>query len=91
MQTFKHKSISDYYFLHMKDSCEYLSSNSVGYCPFPVRKTENEDFLNDWEQCPESEYLRVRDQALHFLYEMRPAVTGASKYLNETSNPLTAE
>jgi hypothetical protein len=46
---------------------------------------------DDWVQCPESEYLRIREQALHFLNEMRPKIVGASKYLNETINPLTAE
>lgn len=85
MQTFKHKSISDYYCLITNSSCEYLSSKSINYGDFPIIPGE------DWKQCPESEYLRVRDQALHFLNEMRPAVPGASKYLNETVNPQTAE
>jgi hypothetical protein len=85
MQTFKHKSISDYYCLLTHNSCEYLSSKSINYGSFTVILNE------DWGQCPESEYLRVRDQAMHFFNEMRPKVIGASKYLNETSNPLTAE
>lgn len=85
MQTFKHKTISDYYCLITNSSCEYLSSKSINYGNFPM-------LLNDdWTQMPESDYLRIRDQTLHFLNEMRPPVTGASKYLNETSNPLTAE
>lgn len=86
MQTFKHKSISDYYCLLTHNSCEYLSTNSINYCPFPITQMGD-----DWVQCPESEYLRIREQALHFLNEMRPKIVGASKYLNETINPLTAE
>lgn len=85
MQTFKHKSISDYYCLITGSSCEYLSSKSINYGNFPVLPNE------DWAQMPESEYLRIRDQTLHFLNEMRPKIVGASKYLNETINPLTAE
>lgn len=85
MQTFKHKSISDYYCLITNSSCEYLSSKSINYGNFPVLPSE------DWVQFPESDYLRIRDQTMHFFNEMRPAVTGASKYLNETSNPVTAE
>lgn len=87
MQTFKHKFISDYYHLITNDSFEYLGSNFINYASFPPTEVPNED----WAQCPESEYLRVRDQALHFLNEMRPKVTGASKYLNETVSPQTAE
>ena len=85
MQTFKHKSISDYYCLINGSSCEYLSSKSINYGNFPVLPNE------DWAQMPESDYLRIRDQTLHFLNEMRPKVTGASKYLNETVSPQTAE
>ena len=87
MQTFKHKSISDYYCLIDSNSHEYIGSNFINYAGFPREEVPNEE----WIYCPESEYLRVRDQALHFLHEMRPKVTGASKYLNETVNPQTAE
>ena len=87
MQTFKHKSISDYYCLIDNNSHEYIGSNFINYAGFPREEVPNEE----WILCPESEYLRVRDQALHFLNEMRPKIIGASKYLNETINPLTAE
>ena len=88
MQAFKHKLISDYYCLiDDSNSHEYIGSNFINYAGFPREGVPNEE----WTQCPESEYLRVRDQALHFLNEMRPKIIGASKYLNETINPLTAE
>lgn len=75
MQTFKHKTMNYYTMIDEKTS-EWVSigggSASVSFNGFSILPSE------DFVQCPESEYLRVRDQALHFLNENRPKVTGAS-------------
>ena len=87
MQTFKKGNL---YLLACDNYHEWVScsekSASIQFVDFRLYHV-----TDDFVQCPESEYLRVRNQALHFLNEMRPKVTGASLYLNETVSPQTAE
>lgn len=88
MQTFKHKNLA--YYTRIEANCsEWVSFNggcaSVAFNSFSILPSE------DYIQCPESEYLQAREQAMYYLNDNRPKIVGASKYLNQVVSPQTAE
>ena len=102
MQTFKLQNTSYYSLIQELPDGTFVweTISLVGTAVRFVRESYMAQYLSEdikatmiqgMEACPESEYIRFREQVLHVANETRPASPGVSRYVQTHEMITTAE